>query len=522
MTPLVSVVVATYERGLAIAPTLRSIGAQTRTDLEVLVVSDGPPADGLAETVAGFDERFRLLALPERTRSQSGPNNLGREQARGRYVAYLGHDDLWLPEHLDRLLGALDEGFDFAVAGCIYLGPPGAEDELTWVTGLFESGDAEVPREHFFPPSSFAHVRDLPAAVGRWPDPAVLRLPVDTAFLLAAADAGCRFASTGEVSVVKFASALRYLSYLAPSDAEQLRVERLLADPAARTAYVDERLAEAHARGTVMSTRHAAPQQFEVGERLAANEQLRGIAIPAPAALVDSAWIGPGEEWRGFDWHGPEWDDVDRWRWSGPSPRPRLALPWTHPEPVHVRVHLRTDPAVPVTVVEARVDGEPVDHRVGAGPWGRVVELRAPLRAGRASVLELETSPPVRRPGGAPDAPERLVGVALIGIEVETDAAAAAHPDDPTMGRAALAVRGAQLERLELERRSQAAHLARLTEELALTHQHAANLEGVVAAQARSITTLQRQVAQAERKEADRAERRRRRAEAKDAAPGPA
>ena len=58
------------------------------------------------------DRRVRWMNLPANTGHQSGPNNAGLREARGRFIAYLGHDDLWLPHHLECLTSALHAGAD--------------------------------------------------------------------------------------------------------------------------------------------------------------------------------------------------------------------------------------------------------------------------------------------------------------------------------------------------------------------------------------------------------------------------
>ncbi len=193
-TPDFTVIVATYGRGALIAPTLESIARQSLGRFEVLVVSDGPAEPGLAECFGTLDPRFRLVVSPSRTGSQSGPNNLGWSIARGRYVAYLGHDDIWHPDHLLRLAETLEAvpGASFAVAGCLYLGPEGTWDELTWVTGMFDAGDSTAPGTHFFPPSSVAHHRDLPVEVPRWPRAEAISRPVDGQFMIDAFEHGCQ------------------------------------------------------------------------------------------------------------------------------------------------------------------------------------------------------------------------------------------------------------------------------------------------------------------------------------------
>ncbi len=40
---------------------------------------------------------------------QSAPANEGLRRARGQYIAYLNHDDIWLPNHLQELVNALEE-----------------------------------------------------------------------------------------------------------------------------------------------------------------------------------------------------------------------------------------------------------------------------------------------------------------------------------------------------------------------------------------------------------------------------
>ena len=74
----------------------------------MLVVGDGCSDDSEQVVAAIGDPRVRWINLPSNNGHQSAPNNEGLRQARGEIVAYLGHDDLWLPRHLELLAGALD------------------------------------------------------------------------------------------------------------------------------------------------------------------------------------------------------------------------------------------------------------------------------------------------------------------------------------------------------------------------------------------------------------------------------
>jgi glycosyltransferase involved in cell wall biosynthesis len=420
-SPAFTVVIATYGRGVLIEPTLDSVAAQTLADCEILVVSDGAPAPHLMETVARFGDRFSLLQLPARARSQAGPNNLGWDRARGRYIAYLGHDDIWHPEHLERLLETFERHPDssFAVSGCLYFGPPGAVESHTWVTGIFDSADVNIAQDHFFPPSSFAHLRDLPVRVPRWQSATKSVDPVDSRFLKSAAAAGLRFASTGVVTVFKFASALRYLSYLSPDDAEQRSVLARMDDRPRFDSEVARAVRRAQRDGRFMPLRYEFAERLPAGEHLRRVERARGIEATKPPALDSTAWLPAGDDPRGFDWHPAEPSEEPgvTWRWSGPSERPRLRVPFVGAKQVRFAVFISDFESEELRAVTVLVNRQRVDSTLTrfADAECEVLRFTAPLLADRASVVEF-----LLPSAGAPvpeDAARR--GFCLVGIALE-------------------------------------------------------------------------------------------------------
>jgi len=83
---------------------LTSVFGQTYTDYEVWVVEDCCTGES-EQIMASFGgPRLHWFNLPQRVGSQSGPNNEELRRAQGKYVAYLGHDDLWLPWRLENLV----------------------------------------------------------------------------------------------------------------------------------------------------------------------------------------------------------------------------------------------------------------------------------------------------------------------------------------------------------------------------------------------------------------------------------
>ena len=107
MTPVVSVVVANFNGAPHLADALRSILAQSLTQIEVLFVDDAS-TDGsvaLAEEIARSDPRLLILRLPENA-GPAAARNRGLAMARGAWVAIVDSDDMIHPDRLRRLVAA--------------------------------------------------------------------------------------------------------------------------------------------------------------------------------------------------------------------------------------------------------------------------------------------------------------------------------------------------------------------------------------------------------------------------------
>src|SRR6185503_13648205 len=97
----VSVVVPSYNHALFIESTLRSILKQTLSPAELIVIDDGSSDDSprIIERVLS-DCRFPCELIARENRGLCATLNEGFERTGGKYFAYLGSDDLWLPEFL--------------------------------------------------------------------------------------------------------------------------------------------------------------------------------------------------------------------------------------------------------------------------------------------------------------------------------------------------------------------------------------------------------------------------------------
>lgn len=114
--PVVSVVIPAYNGAALIGETLASLGRQTLTAWEAIVIDDGSQDDTRDLVRSWPDPRVRLIENPE----NCGPvrtRNRGVAAARGRYIAGLDQDDLCLPERLARQVAYLAAHQDVVLVG---------------------------------------------------------------------------------------------------------------------------------------------------------------------------------------------------------------------------------------------------------------------------------------------------------------------------------------------------------------------------------------------------------------------
>lgn len=314
---------ATFGRGRHIVPSIQSVLQQDYPAFELIVVGDNC-TDRTEAVVAGFaTSGVRWINLPSRCGSQSAPNNAGIKAATGNAIAYIGHDDIWEPNHLRHLANLLDADrkLDFAVAGAIFHLPNGIPGSL--VTGLFEYDSAK--HVHFFPPSSFAHRKSVCDKIGKWRMPFDIKPPVDADFLLRAAKADLRFASTGKISTQKFAAGHRYLSNLQHSSDEQRDMLEAMKQPD-HGRQVAEIIDQSMQHGTYMSMRYPNFEKFEPGDLARQNASRKGNVQRAVALPKHGIEIKLERGYFALDWQNIPDGEI---RWTNRNPSPKHLLPYT-------------------------------------------------------------------------------------------------------------------------------------------------------------------------------------------------
>jgi glycosyltransferase involved in cell wall biosynthesis len=142
--PLASVITPVFNAARFLPETISSVRKQTLGDWEHLFADDGSTdaSPQIIQQATEGDHRIRLLSAGKRV-GPAKARNKALEAARGRYVAFLDADDLWLPGKLERCIAwmvANDCGFayhdyrtisaDGGKVGALIAGP----DTLDWKT----------------------------------------------------------------------------------------------------------------------------------------------------------------------------------------------------------------------------------------------------------------------------------------------------------------------------------------------------------------------------------------------------
>ena len=104
--PLVSVIIPVFNGTNYLADAVESVLEQTYENVELLVVDDGS-TNGTWELIQSFDDRVR--GIHKKNGGVATALNRGIEAANGSYIAWLSHDDLFLPNKLQLQVAYLEE-----------------------------------------------------------------------------------------------------------------------------------------------------------------------------------------------------------------------------------------------------------------------------------------------------------------------------------------------------------------------------------------------------------------------------
>lgn len=112
--PLVSVIMPTYNAQDFVAATVESVLNQTYRNIEFIIIDDAS-TDGTVEVLEAFsDQRMRKVYLKE-NKNVCNAGNVALKMAKGKYVANIGHDDIWNQDKLEKQVTYMEKEKDCAV-----------------------------------------------------------------------------------------------------------------------------------------------------------------------------------------------------------------------------------------------------------------------------------------------------------------------------------------------------------------------------------------------------------------------
>ncbi len=117
--PLVSIVIATYNRANLIKRAINSILNQTYVNYEIIVVDDGS-IDNTKEVVESFNKHKIRYIKHKNNKGASAARNTGIKCSKGDFIAFQDSDDEWLPEKLEKEMKVFEKSNTHV--GVVYTG----------------------------------------------------------------------------------------------------------------------------------------------------------------------------------------------------------------------------------------------------------------------------------------------------------------------------------------------------------------------------------------------------------------
>ena len=233
-TPAVTVIIATYNKRSTLFYAIKSVLWQTFTDFECWIIGDAC-TDGSETVVAGFrDPRLHWYNLPVNSGYQSIPTNEALKRARGTFIAYLNHDDIWLPDHLQILMDGIEQKeTDFVYSIMEWIGDDSRYADIP------QYPDAPRPPEV----PAILHRRDVVEDIGYWKEPHEIRADPRVEFLRSAQFSGKSFELIPYLTVLKFD---RRVDDYGASSQQGMYMERIGKDPLFAEKELGSLLADAY------------------------------------------------------------------------------------------------------------------------------------------------------------------------------------------------------------------------------------------------------------------------------------
>lgn len=145
MSELVSIIMPSYNTGAFIKKAIQSVLNQSYENWELIIVDDCS-TDNTEEVVLPFlnDQRIRYIKNEKNSGAAVSRNRALRE-AKGKWIAFLDSDDLWLPEKLEKqVLFMKKNGYYFSYTNYEEINEDGKK------TGVYVSGPKKITKSGMY------------------------------------------------------------------------------------------------------------------------------------------------------------------------------------------------------------------------------------------------------------------------------------------------------------------------------------------------------------------------------------
>lgn len=138
--PEISIIIPVYNSPELLVQAIDSVLSQRYPNFELLIIDDGSEVD-LMDYISLFDDpRINYYKLKHSNANVA--RNYGMQISKGKYIAMLDSDDLWLESHLDQCLNSIDV-FD-GLYGSIIVRSNDSNEDYIYYTRELDQGESMI------------------------------------------------------------------------------------------------------------------------------------------------------------------------------------------------------------------------------------------------------------------------------------------------------------------------------------------------------------------------------------------
>jgi teichuronic acid biosynthesis glycosyltransferase TuaG len=190
-SPLVSIVIPTYNHARFLRAALNSVIGQTFDRWEAIIVNNFSTDDTLHIIESYDDPRIRYVNFANQG-IIAASRNYGIANTSASYIAFLDSDDIWYPQKLEKCMQLLEQGSDMVCHAETWVGPGERRRDVVYGPASRATYDALLFDGNCISTSAVVVKRELIERVGGFSEEATFITAEDYELWLKLAGAGAR------------------------------------------------------------------------------------------------------------------------------------------------------------------------------------------------------------------------------------------------------------------------------------------------------------------------------------------